>query len=137
MPICSGVVNVCMSEGNTFVNALIGAVVTVVTVSVLPFSPLVGGAVSGYLEGGDAQDALKVGAISGFLALIPVVLLLMFIGNVLLIFFIGGGASASALLGGLGFVFFLLVFVTGLLYVVLLSAVGGWVGLYLKQELDL
>lgn len=125
-----------MGEGDTFVNALVGAVVTVVTVSVLPFSPLAGGAVSGYLEGGETQDALKVGAMSGFLALIPVFLLLMFIGNVLLIFFIGSSASVSALVGGVGFVFLLLVFATGLLYVVLLSAVGGWVGLYLKQELD-
>lgn len=123
-----------MEEGNTFVNALVGAVVTVVTVSIIPFSPVVGGLVSGYLEGGDTGDALRVGALSGVLALIPALLLLVFVGNVLFVL-IAGGMGAPGLAGGLGFMFVVFGFLVLLFYVVMLSAVGAWVGLYLKSEL--
>lgn len=42
-----------MSERNTVLNAAIGAAVSVV-LTVLPFSPVLGGAVAGYLERGTA-----------------------------------------------------------------------------------
>ena len=122
-----------MGEGDTFVNALVGAAVTVVTVSLVPFSPLLGGAVSGYLEGGDTRDALRVGALSGLLALIPVLLLFIFLGNVALVFFAGTGGEFPLFAAGIG-AFVVLAVLVGLLYIMLLSAVGGWVGLYLKQE---
>lgn len=125
-----------MGEGDTFPNALIGAVITVVTVSLLPFSPIFGGAVSGYLQGGDGQDGLKVGALSGLLALIPVLVVLALVGNILLILFAGTSAGSPGLAGGLGFLFLSMLVAIGVLYIVLLSAVGGWVGQYLKTELD-
>lgn len=125
-----------MGEGDTFPNALIGAVITVVTVSLLPFSPICGGAVSGYLQGGDSQDGLKVGALSGLLALVPVLVVLAFVGNILLILFAGTSGGFPGVAGSLGFLFLSMVMAVGILYIVLLSAVGGWVGQYLKTELD-
>jgi hypothetical protein len=48
-------------------NALIGAVVTVV-LPFVPFSPLLGGAVAGYLQ---ERDGFRVGAPSGAIAAVP------------------------------------------------------------------
>jgi len=123
-----------MNDRNTFLNALVGAVVTVVTVSFIPFSPVAGGLVSGYLEGGETEDALKVGALSGVLALVPAVLLFVVIGNIAFAL-IAGGTTAPGAVGGIGLFVLFAAFAFFLLYVVMLSAVGGWVGLYLKNEL--
>lgn len=125
-----------MGEGDTFTNALVGAIVTVVTVSVLPLSPLVGGAVSGYLQGGDGDDGLIVGLISGLISLIPVLLVLAIVGNIALLVFAGSGVGFPGLLGSLSILLLVVVVLVGGLYVVLLSAVGGWVGQYLKTEFD-
>ena len=61
-----------MTDGDTLVNGFLGAVVTVV-LSFLPFSPLLGGMVAGYLEGGERGDGVRVGAIAGAIALVPLV----------------------------------------------------------------
>ncbi|MFC4248252.1 DUF5518 domain-containing protein [Natribaculum luteum] len=107
---------------NTLVNAVVGAVVTVV-LSFLAFSPIVGGAVAGYLE---RRDGLRVGAISGAIAAIPLVTLaFLFVG------FFGFFAT-----GAPGFfVFFAAIALPfGLLYSIGLSALGGYVGVYLADE---
>lgn len=44
---------------NTFFNALIGAIVSVV-LGFIPFSPVLGGGIAGYLEGGDSRDGAKL-----------------------------------------------------------------------------
>lgn len=111
---------------DTLVNALIGAVVTVVTVFLVPFSPVLGGAVAGYLQGGDNDDGLKVGALSGVIALVPVLLL----APLVLFFFVIEPFFALAMLVlSLFFVAFLAAYTVGL------SALGGIVGVYLKDEL--
>lgn len=107
-------------------HAVVGAIVTVL-VSFLPFSPVVGGAVAGYLEGPDTDQGLRVGAISGVFASIPLVLL----GLALVVF-------GSLFLGfGLGIVGVLLVVVFGGLllglYTVGLSAIGGYLGAYVAD----
>lgn len=58
------------SESNTLINGLIGAVVTVI-LSFTVVSPIVGGAVAGYLE---KTDGVRVGAISGGIAVLPLLL---------------------------------------------------------------
>lgn len=110
---------------NTLLNALIGGVITVVT-SFVPLSPIIGGAVAGYLEGGDNDAGLKVGALAGLVALVPLLLFVPF----LLFFFLLDPALGIGifLIGG-----FIAVF--ALAYAVGLSALGGVIGVYLKDEL--
>lgn len=126
-----------MASGETLTNALIGALVTIVVTPVLPFAPLLGGVVSGYLQGGDSSDGITVGAIAGVFALLPLLLILVVLGNVFLFLFALTGEGVLVLLGSLGVAAVVLLIVFGLIYVVLLSALGGWVGNYLKAETDL
>lgn len=113
---------------NRLVNALIGAVVTVVT-SFVPLSPVLGGGVPGYLQRGDTREGATVGAISGLFVAVPLAILGTLLAAVFAIVPEGGGA-------GLGL--FALVFVTILLvssvYAVGLSALGGALGAYLARE---
>ena len=121
-----------MSDGDTLVNAVIGAVVTVV-LSFTGFSPVLGGMVAGYLQRGDRSDGIRVGAISGAIAALPFLLLVFAFGGFLFTgSMIGGHMGAS-----LGFVFVLLFgFVFALFWSVGLSALGGYLGVYLATETD-
>lgn len=109
------------SRSATWVNALIGAVATVVF-SFTMVSPVLGGAVAGYLE---RTDGAKVGAIAGVFAILPLFLLLV---------------PVFAFVGLVGFpvslVFVLVPFVVVVIatYTVALSALGGFIGEYLYQE---
>lgn len=58
--------------------AVLGAVVTGL-LSFLPFSPVIGGGVAGYLERYGTGRTVSVGALSGLLAMVPVLLLLVFV----------------------------------------------------------
>jgi hypothetical protein len=51
-------------EGEFWVNAVIGAVVAVVS-SFVPLSPALGGGVAAYLQGGTRTVGAKVGAVFG------------------------------------------------------------------------
>lgn len=128
-----------MAEGDTGMNALIGAIVGVVLAPILPFSTVVGGAVSGYLQGDDRQEGLRVGAFAGAIMLIPILLFLLLLGNVFF-FAAAGGAFPSpsmfGLAGGFTIVIFIFAFFFGLVYVVGLAAVGGYVGNYVKTDTD-
>lgn len=97
---------------NTLVNAVIGGVVTILT-SFIPLSPLVGGGVAAYLEGGSRGDAARVGALSGLVASVPLIFLVLFallfvmvdFGFTLVIalglfFVLGGYAIGLGALGG-------------------------------------
>lgn len=110
---------------NTFFNALVGAAVSVV-LGFIPFSPILGGGVAGYLDGGDTQSGARVGALAGLLASIPFALLAV----LALAFFIivpeGGAVGLS-----LGLVAIVLVIVT---YTVGLSVIGAILGVYLNNE---
>jgi len=123
-----------MAEGDTLANALVGAVVTVFTTSVVaPVAPLLGGAVSGYLQGG---DGVRVGALSGAIALLPLLLFLALLGNFILFVSVAGEPSMPTL-GALGVALLALLFLSTAVYIVVLSALGGWVGVYLKTDTDL
>ncbi|MFC7142369.1 DUF5518 domain-containing protein [Halosimplex aquaticum] len=123
-----------MDEGNTFLNALVGAVVTAVSASFIPFSPVLGGALAGYFQGGTRSDGLKVGAISGAIALVPVVavlfLVLSFLG------FVSVGSGEGVFPFAIGGVIVVFVFVALAVYTVGLSALGGWIGNYVKYDTD-
>lgn len=110
---------------NTFLNAAIGAAITVVLFFV-PFSPLLGGGIAGYLEGGETRTGVKVGAIAGVLAAIPIALLIFLAGAFFVI--------APPLPFVWVFVSFLVVLVFIMAYTVGLSALGGILGVYVKEE---
>lgn len=109
---------------NFYVHALLGAVVTVVT-AVVPFSPLLGGAVAGYLHDEGPSRGTRVGLVSGIIASIPLLLVFFFMLTVMSIGSITTGEVAGpAFVIGIVAVVFLIVG----LYTVGLSAAGGYVG---------
>ena len=124
-----------MNSDNTVVNALVGAVATIFITPFLPFAPIFGGAVAGYLEGGTSGDGLRVGVISGLIAVIPLFVFLILLGNLFILFLAAAGVSAPEL-AGLGITILVVVFLSVLVYVVALSAIGGWAGAYLQRETD-
>jgi ABC-type transport system involved in multi-copper enzyme maturation permease subunit len=122
-----------MAAGDTWLNALIGAAVTVVT-SFTVISPILGGAVAGYLN---ERDGLKAGALSGVIASIPLLGIVFLIGSVFVFLpFAGPGMmSGPGMLFGLaGVVIAVFVFVVVLLYGVALGALGGAIGQYVYEE---
>lgn len=125
-----------MNSDNTVVNALVGAVATIFITPFLPFAPVFGGAIAGYLEGGNSGDGLRVGVISGLIAVIPLFIFLLLLGNLFVLFLAAAGVSTPEL-AGLGITVLVLVFLSVLVYVVALSAFGGWAGAYLQRETDL
>lgn len=114
-------------EPNTLLNALLGAVVTIVTAPLLPFAALFGGGVAGYLERGTVEEGARVGGLSGAIAAIPAFFVVWILIAVLAL----GGLERfgfASLLGGM-------IFVGVLGYLVLAGAVGGAGGAYLRMEL--
>lgn len=121
-----------MGEGDTLLNALVGAVVTVI-LAFIPFSTVLGGGVAGYLQKGTRNDGLRVGAISGLIALVPIFIFGSLFGGLFLFTMLGVGPRGVI---GLGFVFLLVLFVI-VLYTVALSALGGYLGAYIATETDI
>ncbi|RKD97669.1 DUF5518 domain-containing protein [Halopiger aswanensis] len=109
---------------NTSVNALVGGVVGIV-LSFIPGSAFVGGALAGYLEGGDSGDGLRVGALAGLVMLVPMTLFWLFAMTMVL------GTGMPGTMGG--FVFVVLAFLV--LYTLGLSTVGAIIGVVLADEL--
>jgi hypothetical protein len=122
-----------MSDRSQTMNALIGAAVTVIF-TFIPFSSVLGGAVAGYLEGGELGDGIRVGAFSGLIATIPMLVVFFFIGSIVSFGMMGAGGPRMLALGG-AVVLFGLLFAT--VYIVGLSAVGGAVGAVIKDDPDI
>ncbi|WP_227132743.1 DUF5518 domain-containing protein [Halorubellus salinus] len=106
-------------SASTTGTAILGALVTVAAAFV-PFSPVLGGGVAGYLRAGDAGTAVRTGALAGVLATIPVLVIYAAITWTLL----GTGSGLTGLIA-LVFAGSLLV---SLAYVTFLSALGGYLG---------
>lgn len=123
-----------MGEHDTLLNAVIGAIASIV-LSFVPLSPVLGGAVAGYLQGGTRSDGLRVGAISGVFGLLVgavfFAIALFFLG----IFAVGAGAPRA--LPALGVLLLVVGTVISALYTVGLSAIGGWLGNYIKYDTDI
>lgn len=115
------------SKASWLVHALIGGL-TGLFLSFLPFSSVLCGALASYLQGGTPRDGLKIGAVAGLIMLVPFGFLLFF---AVLVF---GFVSAEA---GVFFLSILLVVLfIAALYTVGGSAIGGYLGIYLQDELD-
>lgn len=111
-----------MDTDNSYVNALVGAVVTVV-LSFVPLAPVLGGAAAGFLE---QRDGGRVGFISGLFATLPVLAVVALAALLLGFLGFGNALNAVALL--------VLVALFVAVYTVALSTVGGVVGVYLGEE---
>ena len=115
-----------MNTDNTLLNAVIGAVATI-GLSFTGISPVLGGALAAYLDGGDTRNGLRVGAISGAIESLPVAGILLI--GVLFLF----TGDLGIAVGGILFVLVIVAIAVG--YTVALSALGGAIGSYLKSEL--
>jgi len=125
--------------------AVLGAVVMTVF-GWVPFVPVVGGAVSGYLEATQPDDtrsatsrALRVGALAGLIATIPAALVIAVVASVLTAVFSVGAVTGPAPELSVGFgVLGLVLVVLGLLalaaYHAGLGAIGGWLGAALADD---
>jgi len=120
-----------MGEGDTLLNAVIGAVASVV-LSFLPFGIVLGGAIAGYLQGAakDYREGATVGALAGLLALLPVLGLLFLFGSVFPLF-----AGFDPRLVGPVILVALFAVVASAVYFVGGGALGGAIGAYLVDEL--
>lgn len=118
-----------MGKGDTLLNAVLGAAVTVV-LSFIGFSPLVGGGVAGYLQQETRKSGATVGALSGAFAVIPTLLFGMLFFGVFFVGMVGGGVPGGPELFVLLFVMVPLL----LLWNVGLGAVGGYLGVYVYEE---
>lgn len=122
-----------MGKGDTLMNAVIGAVVTVV-LSFTGFSPLLGGAVAGYLQRESRTSGAKVGALSGVFAFIPFLLFMFLFFGVFFGGMMGGGMGIPG--GPELIVILFIMFPMFLLWNVGLGAVGGYLATYLREDLQ-
>lgn len=120
-----------MGEGDTFLNAVIGGVVTVV-LSFTGFSPLIGGAVAGYLQEETRKSGATAGALSGALAFIP----FLFVLFLFFAFFLAGPLTNGGvgLPGSVELILLFVIFPLALFWNVGLGAVGGYLGAYVREE---
>jgi uncharacterized Tic20 family protein len=110
---------------STMIIALLGAFVSLIT-GFIPFSPLIGGGLAGWLVRDDETRAVKVAGLSGLILALPVA-------------FIFVPVFGLALLGGprVGIAFLLLTFFVvalALFYTAGISAIGGYIGVRLYQS---
>ena len=106
-------------------NAILGAMVTIVA-SFVPFSPVLGGAVSGYLQRGSDGSPVRVGGIAGLFATLPVVIVFVAITWSLL-----GSSTGLTTIVVASLVISLVVSVA---YMIGLSALGGYLGAELTES---
>lgn len=117
-----------MNDSNTLTNALIGAVVTAILAWIVPLAPIVGGAVTAYLQRGDRETGVRVGALSGLLSLVPLALLGIAIVGFIGLFTLDPTGTAVSLIA------VVIVLLVGSVYVVGLSALGGYLGAHIVTE---
>lgn len=115
------------STRSTALNGLIGGLVGLF-LSFVPFSPLFGGLVAGYLDGRDVGDGLVAGLIAGIVYGLATLFLFVAFGSIVF-GLVGGAAPPGLAVGG-----FLVVATIGVVYLVGFAVVGGALGSYLNAE---
>lgn len=119
-----------MGRGQTGINAFIGAAITI-GLSFTGVSPLLGGGVAGYLQQQSPKSGAKVGALSGILAAVPIFV----VTALMVVFFRGSVRRPPPFPGGMELGIVLLLFVPMLIvWIVVLSTVGGYLGAYIRQD---
>ncbi|MDT3434607.1 DUF5518 domain-containing protein [Haloarcula sp. 1CSR25-25] len=122
-----------MGEGDTLVNAIIGAVATALLSGFVPLAPLLGGGIAGYLEGGKRDDGVRVGLLSGVIGL-AISLVFFVVVFVFLAAFLAFVPEALGVFGAMGLLVLVLGTVMTAAYFLGLSALGGWLGNYVKYD---
>ncbi|MDQ2071489.1 DUF5518 domain-containing protein [Haloarcula sp. H-GB4] len=122
-----------MAEGDTFVNAIIGAVATALLSGFVPLAPLLGGGIAGYLEGGERADGVRVGFLSGVIGL-AISLVFLLVVFVFLTVFLAFAPEALGVFGAMGLLVLVLGTLTTATYFLGLSALGGWLGNYVRYD---
>lgn len=130
---------------SSLVYALVGAAV-MIFLTWIPFVPVVGGAIAGYLEAeepdtsrSESSRGLRVGALAGAIASIPAAIIGFLIGSFIFAGWFGfgmmGGFEAGPAFGIplLGIVIAGFIFVGIILYHVAFGAFGGWIGAELSD----
>jgi len=118
-----------MVERTELKNAVIGAVVTIIF-SFTGFSALLGGGIAGYLQKVPPKRGAKTGAISGGIAVVPILLVLGLGFGLFLL-----QPSSLGVPGGVELAIILLVMFPLLFaWIIGLSAIGGYVGAYLYSN---
>jgi len=120
-----------MVERTELKNAAIGAVVTIV-LSFTGFSALLGGGIAGYLQKVPPKRGAKTGAISGGIAVVPILLVLGLGFGLFLLQPSALGVLEPVELSIILFVMFPLLFA----WIIVLSAAGGYVGAYLYSNVQ-
>lgn len=106
-------------EFGTVVSGVLGGLAGAF-LSFVPFAPVLGGGIAGYLTNGTLREGLTAGAIAGFVVFIPVTLVLFF-----LLYLLGfGGVPAAVGVLGIVAVSFVALYTLGL----------GALGAYLRTE---
>ncbi|WP_439026518.1 DUF5518 domain-containing protein [Haloarchaeobius sp. DT45] len=119
------------TENGFWINAVIGGVAAIV-LSFVPFSPVLGGLVSGYLEKDTRRNgSLKIGAAAGLISLIPMAFLGFFFIGIGFLGAIGGDGGASLII--LLFVFAIIAVISAI-YTVGLGAAGGFLAHVLWED---
>lgn len=109
--------------------AVLGAVTTAV-LSFIPFSPVVGGGLAGYLEHPASGRSVGVGGLAGFLSMVPALTILAFVTVGL---YNGFAAIGEAGLGIVTVTTMLLAFLFVAAYGAGLGALGGFAGGHLAE----
>ncbi|MFC7155452.1 DUF5518 domain-containing protein [Halomarina halobia] len=120
-----------MTRGGTLLNAAIGAVVTVV-LSFVPLSPILGGAVAGYLQRGGRREGASVGALSGVFASLPLVIALLLLSSFLAV--VPALDAVTPAVGAIGVALAVGAFLAVAAVAALLGALGGFLGVYVREE---
>jgi hypothetical protein len=110
--------------GSTRSYAVLGAVATAI-LSFIPFSPLVGGGVAGYLAQSDTGRSVSAGGLSGFLAMLPA---LSILGFLIVGMYTGLAGVGEAGLGIVAAAAMLIVVLFVVAYGAGLGALGGFLG---------
>lgn len=115
------------TEGwSALASALVGGLATLL-LGFVPLSPVLGGAIAGYLRRGSRRTGLKIGAAAGLVAAIP-----SFVGLVVLSLFVVAGPGGSS---AVRFVLLVLLGMTVIsVYVVGLSIAGGYLGVVVRER---
>lgn len=111
-------------------HAVLGGVATSV-LSFLPFSPVIGGGLAGYLERSESDRTISVGTIAGLLPMVPVVVILLFVLVGVVSGLLAVEQGGAAVVGGAGIFFALMVVAT---VGATLGALGGYLGGRLAEE---
>ncbi|WP_139246831.1 DUF5518 domain-containing protein [Halogranum amylolyticum] len=109
---------------NFYLHALLGAVVSVAT-SVIPFSPLLGGAVAGYLHNEGTDRGIQVGLVSGIIASLPLAAVFFLMFTIM-----SFGSLTTGEFAGPMFVVIMIgvILLVAAVYILGLSAIGGYIG---------